>query len=148
MTFLFSVPTSGTFLHEYLTKFLLYHFWFGDVGLYLIQKHYARHLHYDLRLEMNGILKSWALPKHPPSKTGVKRLAIQTENHEMEYAKFEGEIPEGVYGAGIVEIWDEGTYEMEEKEKDKFVFNIEGKKLEGRYCLMKFKKDKWLFFRC
>ncbi|OYT62256.1 hypothetical protein B6U81_01215 [Thermoplasmatales archaeon ex4484_30] len=118
------------------------------MGLYLIQKHYASHLHYDLRLEMNGALKSWALPKHPPLKGGVKRLAIQTENHEMEYAKFEGEIPEGMYGAGMVEIWDKGSYEMEEKEKDKFVFNVNGKKLKGRYCLMKFKGNKWLFFRC
>ena len=60
----------------------------------------------------------------------------------------EGEIPEGLYGAGIVEIWDKGNYEMEEKEKNKYVFNIYGKKLKGRYCLIRFKKDKWLFFRC
>ena len=136
------------FFFEYLSKFLLYHFWFSAVNLYLIQKHYASHLHYDLRLEMNGVLKSWALPKHPSLKQGVKRLAIETENHEMDYAKFEGEIPEGLYGAGIVEIWDKGNYEMEEKEKNKYVFNIYGKKLKGRYCLIQFKKDKWLFFRC
>ena len=116
--------------------------------IYVVQKHYARRLHYDFRLEMNGILKSWAIPKVPPLKQGIKRLAISTEDHELAYSNFEGEIPEGMYGAGIVEIWDTGTYEMDEKEDKKLVFFLYGKKLQGRYYLIKLtKKDHWLFFK-
>ncbi len=116
--------------------------------VFVIQKHYARRLHYDLRLEMNGVLKSWAIPKEPPTKHGIRRLAIQTEDHELGYANFEGVIPEGMYGAGKVEIWDKGEYEMDEKEEDKLAFFLKGDKLNGRYCLVKFKEGKWLFFKC
>ncbi len=118
--------------------------------IYVVQKHYASHLHYDLRLEMNGVLKSWAVPKEPPTRKGIKRLAIETEDHPLDYASFEGEIPEGFYGAGKVEIWDSGTYELEERGGEKIVFRINGKKLKGRYCLIKLKgKEKeWIFFKC
>lgn len=126
----------------------------GDTGksknnIYLIQKHNATHLHYDMRLEMDGVLKSWALPKIPPIEKGVKRLAVQTEDHLVEYASFEGEIPEGSYGAGVVEIWDKGTYTIEERENDKLVIHVKGKKLQGRFCLIKFKgqQKNWLFFK-
>lgn len=95
--------------------------------IYTIQKHNASHLHYDLRLEMNGVLKSWAIPKIPPKTKGVKRLAIQTENHPLGYEKFEGEIPEGNYGAGKVKIWDSGTYELKDKDKKKLEIKIHGK---------------------
>lgn len=119
-------------------------------NIYVIQRHNASHLHYDLRLEMDGILKSWAIPKQPPEKQGVKRLAIQTEDHPVDYANFEGVIPKGLYGAGAVEIWDRGTYILEEKEEEKIVIVINGKRLNGRYCLIRFKDEEknWLFFKC
>lgn len=117
--------------------------------LFVIQKHVATHLHYDLRIEDQGVLKSWAVPKKPPKIKGVKRLAIMTEDHPLEYASFSGKIPEGNYGAGRVEIWDKGEAEIEEKNKKKYVVQLEGKKLKGRYCLVFFRKpNKWLFFKC
>lgn len=117
--------------------------------IYRIQKHDASQLHYDLRLEKHGFLKSWAVPKEPPRRKGKKRLAIQVDDHSLEYADFEGRIPEGQYGAGTVELWDTGTYELIEWSKKKIVCEINGKKLKGRYCLIQFKgEDKWLFFKC
>jgi len=103
-----------------------------------------------MRLEINGVLKSWAIPKTPPTEKGIKRLAVQTEDHSIEYANFEGIIPEGSYGTGSVEIWDKGTFEIEEREKDKLVIHIYGNKLEGRYCLIRLKEQEknWLFFKC
>lgn len=122
----------------------------GKNNIYVIQKHNATHLHYDMRLKINGVLKSWAIPKTPPREKGIKRLAVQTDDHPVEYASFEGVIPEGNYGAGSVEIWDEGTFEIEENEKDKLVIHVNGKKLEGRYCLIRFKgqEKNWLLFKC
>lgn len=119
-----------------------------EARIYVIQKHAATHLHYDLRLEMNGVLKSWAVPKTPPTKSGEKRLAVEVEDHPLEYASFEGIIPEGQYGAGKVEIWDKGHYELIERTKDKLIFNIKGEKLNGVYCLIRFKGRKnWIFFK-
>jgi len=116
--------------------------------IYVIQKHQASHLHWDLRLEMDGVLKSWAVPKEPPAKSGIRRLAVQVEDHPIEYANFEGVIPEGQYGAGVVEIWDKGTYRLIERTPDKIVFEIHGKRLKGKYCLLRFKGEKnWLFFK-
>ena len=116
--------------------------------IYVIQKHDATHLHYDLRLEMDGVLKSWAVPKIPPTESGVKRLAVQVEDHPIDYANFEGTIPEGQYGAGTVEIWDKGKYVLKEKTSDKLIFEIRGNKLKGLYCLVRFKgKENWLFFK-
>jgi len=122
----------------------------GQNKIYVIQKHNASHLHYDLRLEINGVLKSWAIPKEPPTEKGIKRLAVQTEDHPLDYADFEGKIPEGEYGAGKVEIWDNGTYELKESDDDKIIVNINGKKLKGQFCLIKFKNQEknWLFFKC
>jgi len=120
------------------------------VDIYVIQKHDASHLHYDLRLERDGVLKSWALPKQPPTEKGAKRLAVQVEDHPVEYADFEGAIPEGEYGAGTVEIWDKGTYETEKWREGEIIVRIYGTRLDGRYCLIRFRKAKngWLFFKC
>ena len=117
-------------------------------NLYVIQKHSATHLHYDLRLEMDNVLKSWAIPKEPPTFAGVRRLAIQVEDHPVEYATFEGIIPEGEYGAGTVEIWDRGSYNLIGRKEDKLVIEINGSKLKGIYVLVRFKDPKeWLFFK-
>jgi len=121
-------------------------------SIFVIHKHHASHLHWDLRLEMKGVLKSWAIPKEPPKDTKTKRLAIQVEDHPLEYAKFEGIIPEGNYGAGKVEIWDKGDYKLKEKTKDKIEFILYGKKLKGNFVLVKThygnKPEKsWLWFK-
>lgn len=120
--------------------------------IYCIQKHHASHLHYDLRLEMSGILKSWAIPKEPSKVKGVKRLAIMTEDHPLGYEIFEGEIPEGEYGGGKVKLWDTGFYELKHKDSKKIEIKIHGKKLKGNYVLIKThygsKPEKsWLFFK-
>lgn len=116
--------------------------------IYVIHEHHASHLHWDLRLEMDGVLKSWAVPKEPPTDPNVKRLAILVEDHPLEYAAFEGIIREGNYGAGKVIIWDKGTFELLEKTERGFVIKINGKKLKGTYVLFKFKPPKnWLFFK-
>jgi DNA ligase D-like protein (predicted 3'-phosphoesterase) len=117
-------------------------------NIYVIQKHQATHLHYDLRLEMDGVLRSWAVPKAPPTKSGVRRLAVQVEDHPIEYADFEGTIPQGQYGAGTVEIWDKGRYILKDRKENKLIFEIEGERLKGIYCLIRFKGRKnWLFFK-
>lgn len=119
--------------------------------LFVIHEHHASHLHWDLRLEMNRVLKSWAVPKTPPKTKNEKRLAIQVEDHPLSYAKFKGIIPEGNYGAGEVKIWDNGKYDLIEKSPKKIVFELHGKKLKGKYCLVKTnyggKKNSWLFMK-
>ena len=122
----------------------------SDRPIYVIQKHYASHLHYDLRLELDGVLKSWAIPKDPPVSPGIKRLAVQTEDHPIEYADFEGVIPEGQYGAGRVEIWDKGVFELLSRTKDKISVVFDGVKLKGKYHLIRLKSGEgrnWLFFK-
>jgi len=120
----------------------------SDERVYVIQKHDATHLHYDLRLEMDGVLKSWAVPKEPSTSPDVKRLAVQVEDHPVEYASFEGTIPEGEYGAGKVEIWDRGTYKLIERKENKLIVEINGTRLSGVYVLVRFKGEKnWLFFK-
>ena len=118
--------------------------------IYVIQEHHATHLHWDLRLEMGGVLRSWAVPKEPPLEAGVRRLAVPVEDHPIDYATFEGTISEGQYGAGKVIIWDKGTYEPVSISEGKIVFNIFGERLKGEYCLIRTKfqgKDSWLFFK-
>ena len=124
----------------------------AEKKIFVIHKHHASHLHWDLRLEMNGVLRSWAVPKEPPTGKGTKRLAILVEDHPLQYASFEGTIPEGNYGAGKVEIWDHGFYELLEKDEKKIEIKFHGKKLKGKYVLIKThygnKPEKsWLFFK-
>lgn len=114
--------------------------------VYVIQKHQATRLHYDFRLEWDGTLLSWAVPKEP-AKDGTKRLAVRVDDHALEYAEFEGEIPEGQYGAGTVKIWDTGTWEPVEFEDKKIVADIKGNKLKGKYVLVNFKGKNWLLFK-
>jgi DNA ligase D-like protein (predicted 3'-phosphoesterase) len=118
--------------------------------IFVVQKHAATRLHYDFRLELDGVLKSWAIPKEPSNEPDVKRLAILVDDHDLSYANFEGEIEEGNYGAGKVEIWDKGTYVMETRKDNKMAFVLHGKKLKGRYTILKFDKagpNNWLLFK-
>ncbi|MFA4880094.1 MAG: DNA polymerase ligase N-terminal domain-containing protein [Candidatus Doudnabacteria bacterium] len=119
---------------------------------FVIQKHRARTLHYDVRLEIEGVLKSWAVPKNLPLSLGEKHLAIETEDHPAQYLNFEGIIPEGNYGAGVVQIWDQGKLKLKSYELRKLVFCLQGKKLTGKYVLVKIEKQpkkgkNWLVFK-
>ncbi|HKC36127.1 MAG TPA: DNA polymerase ligase N-terminal domain-containing protein, partial [Chitinophagaceae bacterium] len=133
----------------------------GSVLRFVIQKHDATRLHYDFRLEMEGVLKSWAVPKGPSLNPEDKRLAMMVEDHPYDYRTFEGIIPEGNYGAGTVIVWDEGTYEALEggtrKEQEKILlqqlkkgslkFRMNGNKLKGEFALVKLKNaenNAWL----
>ncbi len=116
---------------------------------FVVQEHWATHHHFDFRLEMDGVLKSWAVPKGFPQDLNTKRLAIETEDHPYDYLNFEGEIPAGQYGAGKVKIFDKGRYRLIERKKDKIVFELKGKKLTGKYMLLKLKNHPswWLLFK-
>jgi len=119
------------------------------VPRFVIQEHHATRLHWDFRLELDGTLKSWAVPKEPPTAPGVKRLAVETEDHDLSYIDFEGNIEEG-YGAGTVKIWDSGTFDIESRKPTKIVFVLHGKRLHGRYTIMRFEKageKEWLLFK-
>ncbi len=102
---------------------------------FVVQEHHATRLHWDFRLEMDGVLKSWAVPKGPPTEPGVKRLAIEVEDHPLDYIDFKGVIEEG-YGAGTVDIWDSGTYEWESREGKLFKIVMAGEKLKGRFKMI------------
>ena len=119
--------------------------------LYMVHDHHSRSHHHDLRLEMGGVLKSWAIPKLIDPKSPYQRkLAVQTEDHPLAYGYWEGVIPEGNYGAGKSLIWDSGTFEIVDyKEDKKIIFKIKGKKLSGTFVLIHFRPQErnWLFFR-
>src|SRR6266567_979999 len=123
---------------------------------FVIQKHRATRLHYDFRLEMEGVLRSWAIPKGPTFNPAEKRLAMETEDHPIDYGEFEGIIPAGNYGAGKVIIWDNGTYEMVDPDtpekgwkKGKLHFVLKGKKLKGEWVLVRGNREpkQWIFFK-
>lgn len=114
---------------------------------FVVQEHWASHHHFDFRLEIEGVLKSWAVPKGVPEEIGIKRLAIETEPHPIEYIDFEGQIPEGSYGAGRVEIYDQGKYILKSKDKKAMSFELKGKELKGLYHLIKIDDKNWLIFK-
>jgi bifunctional non-homologous end joining protein LigD len=122
----------------------------GRGDYFVVHEHHARNLHFDLRLEREGVLKSWAVPKGVPLAPGEKHLAIQVEDHPLEYGHFEGDIPQGEYGAGTVSIWDNGTYDTKHWDDEKIEVFFRGKRLNGPYVLVKFKRagrNEWLLFR-
>ena len=129
---------------------------------FVIQKHQASHLHYDFRLEWRGVLLSWAVPKGPSLDPSTKRLAMRVEDHPVEYAGFEGTIPEGEYGAGTVMVWDTGTWRPEDPDVDAALrrgdlkFTLQGKKLKGSWVLVRTrgfprggssKRESWLLIK-
>src|SRR5919106_4706644 len=109
---------------------------------FVVQEHHAQRLHWDLRLERDGALASWALPKGIPEDPRQNRLAVRTEDHPIEYLDFEGDIPKGEYGAGRMRIWDRGTYETHKFDDDKVEITFHGERLRGRYGLFPLKKRK------
>lgn len=114
---------------------------------FCIHRHASRHPHFDLRLEHEGVLKSWAVPKGVSASEGVKRLAVSVEDHPLDYIGFSGVIPGGLYGAGTVEVWDSGAYETEAWEGDKIVVRLNGTKISGRYALIHTKDNNWLIMK-
>ncbi len=114
---------------------------------FVVHRHDASRLHWDLRLEREGVLKSWAVPKEPPVAPGVKRLAVEVEDHDLDHIDFEGEIPEGEYGAGTVEIWDDGMYDLLSEHGRRLKLALRGRRLRGEYVLVPLEGKNWLFFR-
>jgi bifunctional non-homologous end joining protein LigD len=118
---------------------------------FVVHEHDASHLHYDFRLEVRGVLRSWAIPKGPSMNPADKRLAVMVEDHPLEYIDFQGSISEGEYGAGRVAIWDSGTYEMAEEREGQIVFSLQGGKLKGKFSLIRLRNSKkgndWLLIK-
>jgi bifunctional non-homologous end joining protein LigD len=115
---------------------------------FVVQEHSARRLHWDLRLEREGVAVSWAIPNGVPADPAENRKAVHTEDHPLSYLDFEGEIPAGEYGAGTMRIWDRGTYEAQRWEAGKIVFTLNGERLSGRYALFRTGADKdWMIHR-
>lgn len=126
--------------------------------IFVVQEHHATHLHYDFRLELDGVLKSWAIPKGPSLNPEDKRLAVEVEDHPLDYASFHGTIPAGEYGGGEVYIWDKGTWQVDGDahnalKKGKLEFTLKGKKLKGHFVLVRMpdkkatSKHNWLLMK-
>ncbi|UGT53283.1 ATP-dependent DNA ligase [Nocardia asteroides] len=116
----------------------------GPGDRFVVQEHHARRLHYDVRLEREGVLASWAVPKGPPTEPKHNRLAVRTEDHPLEYLHFHGTIPKGEYGAGEMTIWDSGTYLTEKWREDEVIVELDGERLHGRYAFIRTNGDQWL----
>ena len=114
---------------------------------FVVQEHRATRLHWDFRLELDGVLKSWAVPKGPPVERGIRRLAVEVEDHPVDYINFHGTIPKGGYGAGSVKIWDKGTFKLKTRTDNMYEFWLKGKRLKGKYALVRFKEKNWLIFK-
>lgn len=118
---------------------------------FVVHEHDSSHLHYDFRLELEGILRSWVIPKGPSMNPSEKRLALLVQDHPLDYIDFEGVIPQGHYGAGAVVIWDRGSYELLEQEQGKLGFILKGQKLKGAFTLMRLKGrgrgNEWLLIK-
>ncbi|MFH5231841.1 ATP-dependent DNA ligase [Antrihabitans spumae] len=119
----------------------------GTDTAFVIQEHHARRLHYDVRLERNGVLVSWAVPKGVPTTTSENRLAVHTEDHPLEYLTFHGSIPKGEYGGGEMTIWDTGTYETEKWRDNEVIIRLHGDRVDGRFALIQTKGNQWLMHR-
>ena len=114
---------------------------------FVVQEHHARRLHWDLRLEHDGVLWSWAVPKGIPMLNQPNHLAVRTEDHPMEYLTFRGDIPKGQYGAGTMSVWDSGTYEAEKLRDDEVIVTLHGKKVDGKYALFRTRGNQWMIHR-
>jgi len=112
-----------------------------------VQEHHATRLHWDFRLELDGVLKSWAVPRGPPEEPGIRRLAVEVEDHPVDYIAFHGTIPKGSYGAGTVKIWDKGTFRLKTRTNNLYEFWLKGKRLKGKYALVRFKDKNWLMLK-
>jgi bifunctional non-homologous end joining protein LigD len=119
----------------------------GDLPRFVVQEHHARRLHWDLRLEHEGTLASWAVPRGIPAHPAEDRLAVHTEDHPLDYLTFEGEIPAGSYGAGTMTVWDSGTYEPEKFRDDEVIAVFHGERVQGRYALFRTRGDDWMIHR-
>jgi DNA ligase D-like protein (predicted 3'-phosphoesterase) len=121
-----------------------------QLARFVLHEHFAKHHHFDFRLERDGVLKSWAVPKGMPEQTGERRLAIETEDHPLDYIDFTGTIPEGQYGAGEVKIADHGNYELLTWTTDRIEFVLHGELLAGKFLFLRFKKageKEWIVMR-
>lgn len=114
---------------------------------FVVQEHHASRLHWDFRLEIDGVLKSWAVPRGPPEEPGIRRLAVEVEDHPVDYITFEGTIPKGEYGAGTVKIWDKGSFKLKRRTNDIYEFWLKGGRLNGKYNLIRFKEKNWLMLK-
>ncbi len=118
---------------------------------FVVHEHHASHVHFDFRLEVRGVLRSWAVPKGPSMNPADRRLAIQVEDHPLDYVDFEGVIPDGEYGAGPVVVWDSGEYDLQKENADVVEFSLRGKKLKGGFALVRIKGrgkgNEWLLIK-